>query len=255
MSGNPLSTGTAAATVPDSPAAAVAHDAAEGFHDLKPLPEFSPLPETALWTLLLLAAAAALGYLLYKKIKRGPKPPPAPPPIPPDEAALAEIDALEGLRRKNALDVRELCARLSALARRYLEQMLEIPAAEQTTAEVLKALPPALKATFSAVSQERLVECFQNIRSLLRFCERATFEPATDRAHTLESSTITAQFECTKRVVTEIKGFAVEEKLRREREEAAKRKRSEAEQSGSSVTPTAAKVKGSASSSRGEVRR
>ncbi len=105
--------------------------------DLKPLVEIRrPLPVR--WILaasVLLAAAGAIGLLFWRRRRRQPRVPPTAEELVQKE--LADLDA-SGLVEEERF--REYVFGLSLVFRRYLERKFGIPAAEQTTEEVLQGL-------------------------------------------------------------------------------------------------------------------
>ena len=105
--------------------------------DLKPLVEIRrPLPVR--WILAasaLLAAAAGAGFLLWRRGRRKTATPPTP-----EEHARRELADLDASGLVEEQRFREYVFGLSLVFRRYLERKFGIPAAEQTTEEVLQGL-------------------------------------------------------------------------------------------------------------------
>ena len=210
----PFAPSTIAGAIPQGNASTITPDAAEGFHDIKPLPEFTPFPATFFWSLAVLLIVAALVYWAYRRQFKQSSTIAVAPPVPADISAISELEALEALRQSKAISVRELCARISLSLRKYLEATLKFPASEQTTSEVLKALQPALKKDFPTTPQERLAENYRTIRSLLKFCERVAFEKASEQAFNHDSGTLIGHIGSAKSVVAGIQALFVEEKQR-----------------------------------------
>lgn len=164
------------------------HDARTGFHDIKPLPDFSPFP---LWqAVLILSAVLLLALLVWYYRRRSTAaqlPPPEPPP--PDAVALLEIRRLTQLRSAKEIVLRELATRLSVAVRKFLESSFRFPATDQTPGEVCSSLPLNLKAALPTIPKERLEELHAQVGSVLRFCENAAFSPGAERYYPLESDT------------------------------------------------------------------
>lgn len=116
-------------------------------HDIKdPLELNLPRDPSLLWWLLLALAAAALAYLIYRKLRKDAEPATvpawAPPPPPPDVEAEA---ALRRLAEKKLVERGEIAAfytELSEIVRRYSGRRFEVPYLERTSREVLFDLAP-----------------------------------------------------------------------------------------------------------------
>jgi len=118
-------------------------DGAAELRDIKP-----PAPADAklspwLWALGALLAGAALMTLVLRRRRV----PVEPPPPPPHEVALAALAQLRQADRLQQEDQGPFAYEVSAILRRYLEARFTFRAWRMTTAEVLRALPPALLAT------------------------------------------------------------------------------------------------------------
>lgn len=142
-------------------------------HDLKPLPEFHPIPFLLLFFLtLLLVGLGVYLYLRYKRNLRISKE--SLPPDPPYSIALREIERLASLRQQMNISVRELALGLSLILRRYLEKTASFPAEEQTAHEVISHLK-SHTARWQRTSKDNLAKGIKTASSLLRFVERAAF--------------------------------------------------------------------------------
>jgi hypothetical protein len=93
----------------------------------------------ALITALLLVAGLATWLVRRRRKESGPESIPAPA-TPPDVEALAALTALAGSGLLEARAFREFYIRLTAVAKRYLEQRLDAPVLEMTTAETVAFL-------------------------------------------------------------------------------------------------------------------
>jgi hypothetical protein len=99
---------------------------------------------TGLWVLAALAAAV-VGWLLWRRIRRrsgtAPEAPArAVPARPPHEVALEALAALEASALLGRGEVKEYHIRLSEIVRAYVEAHFGVPALEMTTWEVLAGL-------------------------------------------------------------------------------------------------------------------
>jgi hypothetical protein len=165
------------------------HDARTGFHDIKPLPAFSPLP--VLQIALFLLAVLLLGVLVYYYRRRSKMPELLPPaPAAPDAVALFEIRKLGQLRLSRDIVLRELAIRLSFVVRNYLEAAFKFSATDQTPQEVCADLPVHLKKTLPTIPKDRLEEVYAQIGSALRFCETAAFSAGAELYYPLDSDTL-----------------------------------------------------------------
>lgn len=122
--------------LPPKPVAGTGEKTAD-IRDLKPLVEIRrPLPVR--WILaasVLLAAAGGTGFLFWRRGRRKPEGPPTA-----EEEAQRELADLDASGLLEEERYREYVFGLSLIFRRYLERKFGIPAAEQTTEEVLQGL-------------------------------------------------------------------------------------------------------------------
>lgn len=148
-------------------------DARSGFHDIKPLPEFTPIP----WAPLLAGLAfLSILYLLWKTWKSRKNRPTAP--QPPEPAIVRCSRTLKMLLQRKSVspeDTRSLAAGLSSAVRSYLEERLCFPALEQTSFELRHSLPNQLSQALPTVSKESLSETTQSLVAILKTCEQITF--------------------------------------------------------------------------------
>ena len=157
------------------------HDATSGFHDIKPLPEFSPFPIIAASVA---AALLALALLWYWWKRRPEKPIPAPLPLTAIEIARKQLKQLELLVRDHRITLRDFASQLSLTVRNYLEQTLQFPAAEQTVDEVSRRLPDAFRRSLPLQSPDRTSDFSAALRTLLRRLEELAFaDDSTERFH------------------------------------------------------------------------
>jgi len=173
------------------------------FHDIKPLPQFSPIPWNYLYLLIGLLALLALFYRLRKLWRQERVVAPAPI-VPPLEAALNELALLDGARRRSEISVRELCSHISLLLRLYLEKRLSFPAVEQTTAEVQVSFPPVLARKLPLLSKERHISLSGMCRTLLRNLERYTFGTNSAETLALQGAEISALFPAAETLLREL---------------------------------------------------
>lgn len=90
------------------------------------------------WALLGLGIAllAALVSWLLRRRRPDAAPAPAEPPVPPDQRALADLDRLAGQGMTDRGEFRAYYIALTEIAKRYLEERLDAPVLEMTSAEV-----------------------------------------------------------------------------------------------------------------------
>ena len=142
-------------------------------HDLKPLPEFHPIPFLLIFVLILLIVS--LGIYLYwrykRKLRKSTETVTADPPY---SIALRETERLSTLRQQKNISVRELALGLSLILRRYLEKSASFPAEEQTAHEVISHLKNRTK-RWQQASKDNLSTGIKAASSLLRFVDRAAF--------------------------------------------------------------------------------
>ncbi|MCB0359287.1 MAG: hypothetical protein KDD44_06615 [Bdellovibrionales bacterium] len=116
-------------------------DASSGFHDIKPVPEFSPFPtEVVLIIAAIVLAALALAYLYHRQFRKTGTSL-SEPAISPFASAIDSLRALaKTLRSNDAAAISEIASQSSLALRTYLEQVFAIPAAERTPFEIAKDL-------------------------------------------------------------------------------------------------------------------
>jgi len=146
----------------------------EDIHDIKGL---VPLPHNW-WWLLVLAAALALAYWLWKR-SRPTDAIKAPPPLTPCELA---IRALQQLREENP-PVEEFYTRLSDIVRHYLEGRFRLRAPERTTEEFLYEVS---QNNTLAQEHKELLGAFLQESDLVKFARHHPEE--TDRQRALEAA-------------------------------------------------------------------
>ena len=165
----------------------MAGEATEVFHDLKPLPDFIPIP---LWPVVLAVVLGALLWLLARGRKTAPSKPA--PVESPQEEALRELSALRLQREEGVVNVRAFSLRLSFALRRYLERVISLPATDLTSAEVAAALLPAIRKKLPVLPVQNSEELARRTTALLRFCEQAAFSDRSDEEYSLDSSRFAA---------------------------------------------------------------
>jgi hypothetical protein len=166
-----------------------AGNAGNGFHDIKPLPQFHPFP-VRLWAGgALVIALLLLGWLLWRRRKSRVFPQAAQQPeLPPYEAALSEFRRLELLRKDKRIALRDYASSASLTLRLYLQRTFLFPAVEQTVSEVAADLPAQLKKSLPVLSRERAAEFAAEARGRLKFYERVAFANDSGELYHLESS-------------------------------------------------------------------
>ncbi|MCB0344556.1 MAG: hypothetical protein KDD66_05550 [Bdellovibrionales bacterium] len=151
------------------------HDPSKGFHDIKPLPEFHPIPLSLIIGLAAIAALLLLFAYWYKKQAQREGMRLLEQQVPPHIRALDELRNLERAAERNALSVDELSARASFALRRYLEEIYNFPATDCTTKELVARLPSRLESmpTFLPTSESK--SALEQTRALLGFFDYLSF--------------------------------------------------------------------------------
>ena len=154
------------------------HDKTEGFHDIKPIPAFHPLPDEVIWLLYILLAAmlvAAMWWFIkrYRSrniISRQ---------IPHSEFATQELLKLAVLIDENKITPREYAAQVSLTLRTYIERRINFPAVDLTVSEITFTFFEHFKKRYNSdanssitVGQKTIVD--QTLKALST-CERITF--------------------------------------------------------------------------------
>lgn len=182
------------------------HDAQSGFHDIKPLPEFSPFPVIVLWLFCVLVAIGVAIVLWMRRNKEQGSSTPSAPPIPDDQQALADLQELEMKYTAQKIALRELGSSSSLVLRTYLARSLQFPATELTNREVKLQLPMALERKLPVASDSQKLEIERSVERLLKFFERITFAAGAEQAFDAESSTVLSRLgdakECVKRIAS-----------------------------------------------------
>lgn len=205
----------------DSPAADPAsstppvYDAAMGFRDIKPLPQFSPVPVQALLISALLLGLAALAAFLLLRRRKQEKLPAAQTGLAPEQAALAELRRIEQARKENQITIRELALDLSLTMRQYAQAALAFPAVDLTPREIDKKLPGLLRRALPNIAREKLDDYRHHLISLLRFCERAAFASNPETYYSLESDVIAAHLQQSQTLVRQLASWLKKELERR----------------------------------------
>ena len=172
-----------------------AEHAQSGLHDIKALPEFSPLPGTAI-----LAAATllltAFGLYFYFKFgrKSGGKQSKSQSPMSPTEQALADLLELEQSYNANDVQLRQLGSDASLILRTFLSKTLLFPATEYTNREVLAEISASLKKYLPVATQSQIEDIVRNVERLLKFFERITFAAGAEQAFDGESTEVIRRF-------------------------------------------------------------
>jgi hypothetical protein len=148
------------------------------FHDIKPLPEFTP--ESALLPAVLtaLTVAAVLfvlrAWLKSRRTKEEAR-------RVPDEAAIAALRQLEADTPRIA-DIRERGQLLSSVFRTFLEEAIGFPAREQTKREVERSLKRVFAKHMPLVPAENKERALGRISGILHVAEELAFRHDSERA-------------------------------------------------------------------------
>lgn len=182
------------------------------FHDIKPLPKFSPLP---LWPFLLLATIAIALFLYWVKRRKQSTVIVAEKRVSPEERARQALKTLAGRREGGECAVRELGTELSLLLREFVEAVCHFPAAELTVKELEQEFRSSRKRELPCVAQERWDGAEQELIRVLKLCERATFAANSERALPLESAEITHALEQSVSFIDTLSQWAKKERERK----------------------------------------
>lgn len=171
------------------------HDPSSGFHDIKPLPEFHPLPLGLIAGLLAAALAGALSAYWYRKQGRGAASGPATPPSPPHVRALEELRELERSSKRRAVSVDMLSARASITLRTYIEEILGFGATDCTTKELLAQLPSRLAAAPIGFDPQAAGTRARQAGVLFEFFDYLSFAADAAVRYPVESSAVQERLE------------------------------------------------------------
>lgn len=178
-------------------------DSKEIFHDIKPLPEFHPLPLGWILGFLILL----LLYLLYRQRKKSLTNKlklQIPTGLNPKDLALEQLKLLNEMRLKKELPLRELSSRISLVQRTYLEKVLNFNACEQTVYELTFLLAKMLIKKLPQTPIEVLEKISDQLQRNLRLLDSISFGNKTADIYTFDSSELIAVLESSKEVILEI---------------------------------------------------
>ncbi len=188
-----------------APSASQSAAAEPSFHDIKALPEFSPVPLGVLAFLLVLIALLIAFWRMLKIKAR--KAAPLPPPPTAEQIALSEIARLEQMRARGAISLRELGTALSLALRRYLETRFGFPASDQTAREVVRTLEMSASSILAGTTSEKREEYFERIRAILHFCDKTTFAHDSEEQFSLSAKLVLDCLRAVERVVRDTEQF------------------------------------------------
>lgn len=179
------------------------HDASKGFHDIKPLPEFSPsYSDDILLALGLLAVAVLLGMLWRKFSNRST--PEHTEVVDPLKEALLELHNLSKSSYSSTEEFKELITKGSLAFRRALECLLRLPAPEMTVNELEQKLSQSLNSRFTELEPAKSTQLLRSISSLLRSFEKQTYGVLSND---IASTLLATKLESTLKVLAELKGL------------------------------------------------
>ncbi len=175
--------------------------AKEVFHDIKPLPEFHPLPLAWIFGLLILL----LLYLLYRQRKKSSVHKlQLLPGLSPKDFALEQLKRLNEQRLKKGLPLRELSSSISLVQRTYLEKVFNFNACEQTVYELNLLLPQKIRRMLPHSSFEIIEEITDQLKKNLRFLELISFGNNTADIYTYNSPELISSLESVKEIILAI---------------------------------------------------
>jgi hypothetical protein len=143
----------------------------EDIHDIKEPVDLEVPRDLSLffWLLGALLAAAVL-YLIYRKLRKEPAAVPAwvPPPTPPDEEAEAALLRLAEKKLIERGEIPSFYTELSEIVKRYAGRRFDVPYLERTTSEVLGDLRPL-------AGRELSPEVLSDLRAILEASDLVKF--------------------------------------------------------------------------------
>ena len=158
---------------PPPPVSAATVDASSGFHDIKALPDFHPIPLAEICAAFMLATA--LWYFLsYRRRRNRMKSLPVRV-LSPLECVFEDISVLEHEREQRRVGSREFGTRLSLSLRRFVQDVFGFPAVERTAPELESRLVHALQERLPAASPDDLQGSGKKFVNIVRLCERAAY--------------------------------------------------------------------------------
>lgn len=195
------------------------HDASTGFHDIKPIPVFSPLPLKALVAAALMICVLSLClWLLRRKFPDKARTVAVPPPPTPIEVALAQFDSLLRDVQSQSVSLRDLGTRSSLALRAYFGTLLQIPGTDLTTKEFLEKVQLVLRqssgATLPPKAQEDLL---RRAGEVLRFCEWVTFSSQSEARYADDRGQLAKRISDARALVVEDDARRVAERAEAER--------------------------------------
>lgn len=146
------------------------HDASQGFHDIKALPDFEVAPWWP-WILALVSVLILLKVLFSRKRPHSPVSPTMQ--LAPTEDPIEALSSLTQRWNRGDVAPRECAAGLSVIVRTYFERTCDIPALEQTWREVIQSLEGWCSTKH--LSQDISVDLKRKMDRVVRVCERAAF--------------------------------------------------------------------------------
>lgn len=161
--------------VPTSPSTAT-YDAQSGFHDIKPLPLFSPFPFSALFIALAILLAA-IGLYLFSRYRRRQTCFPQVSIEAPLPQALKAIAALQNAKISEEVHLRHFALELSFILRRYIERVFHFPALESTSHELSVNFFVQLKKRCPEQELNAFSSYGESLHSILSSCDVLSFSP------------------------------------------------------------------------------
>ena len=157
------------------------HDAAKGFHDIKPLPAFSPSIRDEVSTLLWVFAALLVVAVIAKVWQRRNQSTELSPQENVLEQQIEILKRISDTTYSDPEEFRRLATEASLTFRRALENLLEIPAAESTVTELDSSLPNAIEIKAAGLSPVERTQLKRNIFASLRAFEKYTYGVLSER--------------------------------------------------------------------------
>ncbi len=171
------------------------HDPSTGFHDIKPLPEFHPVPIGLIVGLAAAALLMLLFYYWYKKQFQREGMRSFEQQLPPNVRALEEIRTLERAAERNAISVDELSARASITLRRFIEEVYGFGATDCTTKELLSVLLSSMQSKPTHFPTADAKQAVKNAASLFSFLDYLSFAGDASVRYPVDSSSVKQQLE------------------------------------------------------------
>lgn len=151
--------------------------ATDGFHDLKPVPDFFPQVLFSWYAIAAVCLILLLAAFLWARRSKKQEMFSA---LTMRDRTLRELEALAEQRSRGAITARDYAAAVSFTVRSFIESQLLIPATDRTSMELITILPKALERSTPLVDSARRAELVTTIRAALKECDVIAFGAGTE---------------------------------------------------------------------------